>query len=396
MLPLAGLPDHHTSTARDALLAALQSLALDPTYAADVLRALTRHDPALDLNALDARAGGSAGLPQRMEIAPLWVALLAETLDWTGDLALFEELLPLARRTMRLMERRSEALGPHDASLQPLVYTYLARRALARTLRRRGSPHDHAEIAALELGAESLRQHIERDFWLGDVGCYARALDDLGQPLRAVTSASAHALWARMATGPRAARIAARLTQPDLASGWGLRTRSADDPRYDALDPCHGAVWTHETALAAIGLLRAGHATAGLRLAHSVFAVAAAQLDARLPAYIGGQHQYGAYASAPRWCAEASMPSAAAVASPIALIAAMLGCEPDALAGRLTLRPVLPVWLPRVSLRHLRVGTARIDIEASRAGPDGVCEVSAQVTSGECSVLVQPPTRAYA
>jgi hypothetical protein len=90
------------------------------------------------------------------------------------------------------------------------------------------------------------------------------------------------------------------------------------------------------------------------------------------------------------------MPCALAAASPVALIAAMLGCEPDALAGRLTLRPVLPAWLRRVSVRHLRVGAATIDVDVTRAGTDGACDVSACVLAGECTVLVQPPVRSYA
>lgn len=401
-LPLAGLPDRPEVVPHDMLLAGFQSLGLDPAYATDALRALARHPALLEPGAPTMCEMNEANEGRRQAaVTPLWVALLGETLDWTGDRALFEELLPTARQAVRAMERGADRHGYLPAGdgriwLEPQVYARMARRSLARALRRRGSPHDHAEIAALELGAENLRQHIERDFWLGAEDCYARALDGMWRPVPGATSAAAHALWARMTSGPRAARLAARLTLPDLHSGWGLRTLSLAAPAYDALAPEGGAVRTHETAFAAIGLLRSGHTAAGFRLARGLFAVAEAQLDARLPAYVGGQEQSGHYAAVPHWCAGASMPSAAAAAGPIALVAAMLGCEPDALGERLTLRPVLPAWLRRLSVQHLRVGAARVDVELTRVNAEGACEVSARVTSGECAVHVQPPTRAYA
>jgi Mannosylglycerate hydrolase MGH1-like glycoside hydrolase domain/N-terminal domain of (some) glycogen debranching enzymes len=399
LLPLAGPQNDYAAGCQDALIAGLQSLALDPSYAENILRALA---PTM-LEVVDcARAGaGVDGAWQAGQSAALWVALLGEWLDWTGDLALVDDLLPVARGVLDMLQQLTDVHGylraPDSGGvrLEPQLYACMARRKLARALRHRGSVGDRAAIAALERDADKLRQQIERDFWLPNDDCYAPELTDALHPLTAVTSASAHALWSRVAAGPRAARLATRLTQPDVATGWGLRTCSAEHPHANDLDPSGGAVWTHETAFAAIGLLRTGHSAAGLSLARAVFDVAAAQLDARLPAYVGGQPRQGLCDSAPCWCFRASIPDAAAVASPIALVSAMLGCEPDARSRRLTLRPVLPQWLPRLTVRHLRVGTATLDIDVARVTPGGACEVSACVTSGGCWVLVRPPVRAY-
>jgi glycogen debranching enzyme len=410
-LPVAGLPDRPVISGRDALMAGFMSLALAPEQAIATLSALARQqvrderhgerdgqipDGSADLH------GGTAALA----VTPLWVALLAETLDWTGNLALFEELLPVARRAVRWMERQSDPHGYVRAVsesgamatgivLAPQAYTVRARRTLARALRRSGARIDHAEVAALELSAERLRQHVERDFWMGDAGAYAPTVNGAWQPERHATSAAAHALWSQISAGPRAARLADRLTAPDLLSGWGLRSRSAMDQAFNPLHPTRGAVWTHETALAAIGLLRSGHVEAGMRLARGVFDVARSQIDARLPAFFGGQQRSGPYAEAPLWHPAACMPAALAVASPAGLVAAMLGCEPDAVARQLILRPVLPVWLRRLSVRHLRVGSAWVDVDVTRIAHDGGCDVQARVTGGECRVLVQPRVRAF-
>ena len=247
----------------------------------------------------------------------------------------------------------------------------------------------------LEEAADDLRHRIERDFWLAGEGCYAAALDADGRAMGGVTSASAHALWARMPSAPRAARLATRLVMPDLDSGWGLRTRACGEDAFDPLSATGGAVWPHETALAAAGLAGMGHSEASARLARGVFTAAAAHLDDRLPEYFGGDTRSGSYADAPRTCPDACAPAACAAASPFGVVSGMLGLEADALGHQLVVRPVLPVWLRRISIQHLQLGDAWIDLEAHRIGREGVCEVSARVTAGDAHVLVLPPVRAH-
>lgn len=424
MAPIAAVPSRAAIRGRDALLAATHTLALDPRIALDTLRLLARHQGrgggdesgygdgqiphvlgrgSRQKGAADDGGAAWAGL----EVTPLWLALLAETVEWTGDLDLLDELLPTAWRALGWIDRAAghagylafvEAGGAHAQDvvtpLGPQAYWYRALRVFARVLRRRDAADDRAHVAALELAAEHLRQRIERDFWLAHEGCYAAGLDAAGRPLRMVTSAAALALWAGVPSGPRVTRLAHRLIAPDLESGWGLRTRSSEDARYDALDPERGAVWPHETMLAAAGLWRGGQVDAGARLARGVFAAAAAQLDDRLPNYYAGDARVGAHGEGPRHCVGAGMPAAIAAAAPFGAIQAMLGCEPDALARRLVLRPALPQWLRRLSVRHLRLGTAYVDLELVRTSHDGGCEVSARVTSGEAQVVVQPRLRA--
>jgi hypothetical protein len=409
--PIAGLPWRNTFCAREALFAALLALPLNPEIAVGVLRLLAGHAGTLVAGQPmpgDARRDDASFATP--DVAPLWVTLLAETVEWTGDVTLLEELLPVAWRALVYSERYGEGdewtprgglaiAGDTALPSVPIAtqaHVYQARRALARVLRRRAAGNDRAEVAGLELAAEEVRRRIERDYWLPRETCYAPALDGARRPVRAITSSAARVLWARLASGARAGQLAERLLEDDLASGWGLRTRSTTDPDYNPLGEWQGAVWPHDTALAAIGLWRVGCAEQGARLARHLFSAAAAQLDSRLPERFAGDARTRGSNEAPRPCREACALYAPAAASPFGMLGAMLGLEPNALARRLVLRPILPTWLSVVHIQHLRVGAARVNLEVRRTGEDGTCAVSAQLTAGELSVVVQPPLRTRA
>lgn len=409
--PIAGLPWRNAFCAREALFAALLALPLNPQIAVGVLRLLAGHAGTREGGQAapgDVRGDGASFATP--DVAPLWVTLLAETIEWTGDVALLEELLPVAWRALAHIEhygtrydgtpRGAPATAAEhalpSAPLATQAYVYQARRALARVLRRRAAGNDRTEVAGLELAAEEVRRHIERDYWLPREACYAPALDSARRPVRAITSSAAQVLWTRLAAGTRAGQLAERLLEADLASGWGLRTRSTTDPDFNPLGARHGAIWPHDTALAAIGLWRAGSAEQGARLAHDLFSAAAAQLDSRLPERFAGDARTPGSNEAPHPCPEACAPYAPAAASPFGILGAMLGMEPNALAHRLVLRPILPAWLSVVHIQHLRVGAACVNLEVRRTGEDGTCAVSAQLTAGELSVVVQPPLRTRA
>src|SRR5258706_15535466 len=50
----------------------------------------------------------------------------------------------------------------------------------------------------------------------------------------------------------------ARLLEPDLFTGWGLRVLSDKHPSYDPHSYQRGSVWPHDTVIAAAGLRRYG------------------------------------------------------------------------------------------------------------------------------------------
>jgi glycogen debranching enzyme len=71
----------------------------------------------------------------------------------------------------------------------------------------------------------------------------------------------------------------------------------------------------------------------------------------------------------------ANVPQAWAAGTPFALLQAMLGIQQDAPRGKLYVDPVLPVWLPDVTLTDLRLGRRRFNIRFWRDDKETLFEV---------------------
>ena len=66
----------------------------------------------------------------------------------------------------------------------------------------------------------------------------------------------------------------------------------------------------------------------------------------------------------------ANVPQAWAAGTPFVLLQAMLGLHQDAPRGKLYVDPVLPAWLPDMTLIDLRLGRRRFDIRFWRDGKE--------------------------
>jgi glycogen debranching enzyme len=94
---------------------------------------------------------------------------------------------------------------------------------------------------------------IERSF-----GPEAMAIDGSGGKVPGAGSQLGWLLWAGAVGGEERIRAAERLCRPDVLTRWGLRTLSAEHPRY-APDAYHrGAVWPFDSWLGWGGLRAAG------------------------------------------------------------------------------------------------------------------------------------------
>src|SRR5207244_11285709 len=97
---------------------------------------------------------------------------------------------------------------------------------------------------------------LEERFWCEDLGCDAYALDPAKRPVRTMASNVGHCLWGGIVNPERAGRVVARFFQPDMWSGWGIRTLSAENPAYNPLSYQRGSVWPHDTGIIALGFKR--------------------------------------------------------------------------------------------------------------------------------------------
>ncbi|MGH9488476.1 MAG: amylo-alpha-1,6-glucosidase [Terriglobales bacterium] len=419
----AGIPWFATIFGRDSLIASYQALMLHPRLAKETLRFLARHqgtrrddwrdeEPGKILHEMRegemTRAGEMPHAPYfgSVDATPLFLIVLDETYNWTGDDELLKELLPAARRALAWMDESGDLDGDGlveflrrspqglanqgwkdswdayllpDGSLPPPPlalcevqgYCYDARYRMARLLRICG---DSGGADRLRRQATELSHRFEKQFWLPDQGFYAAALDAQKRPVRAITSNAGHLLWSRIIGRDRARQLTRRLMRADMFSGWGVRTLSADEATFNPLSYHRGSVWPHDNSLAAQGFAFYDFKQPLLRILTGLFQAANFFRDQRLPElFVGVQrNEFDQPVNYPVSCS----PQAWASGAWFLLLTAALGLRPN--AGRRELRvvnPLLPDWLSWLRLHHLRIGNSQVTLEFNRRGQRTFCNV---------------------
>ncbi|WP_167484221.1 amylo-alpha-1,6-glucosidase [Mesorhizobium tamadayense] len=430
----AGVPWFVALFGRDSLIVALEMLAFQPEIAAQTLRLLAgyqgRHvdrwreeQPGKIPHEFRvgelARAGDvpHARFYGTVDATPLFLLLLGRHAAWTGDLGLFRELREPVERALGWIARAGDRHGegylkyrstsesglinqgwkdsadaivradgslakPPIALVEVQGYVFAAKHAIAELYERTG---DRNRAKQLRGEAERLRTRFNRDFWCEDRGAFALALEARGRQVAVVSSNPGHALWTGIADRDKGRRSVQRLMQDDMFSGWGVRTLSAAERRYNPVGYHLGTVWPHDNALLAAGFRRYGEDDAALRIFTAIAEAAMHFRHHRLPEAMAGfpRKDFQVPVHYPVAC----HPQAWAAGAVPFLVTTCLGLEPDAFAGKLRIvRPRLPDLVTRIALHGLRVGEASADLEFRRTA-DGV-EVNIQQTSGQLSVEV--------
>ncbi|HKR94385.1 MAG TPA: amylo-alpha-1,6-glucosidase, partial [Candidatus Angelobacter sp.] len=158
-----------------------------------------------------------------------------------------------------------------------------------------------------------------------------------------------------------AADVARRLLKPDMFSGWGVRTLSADHPAYDPYSYHRGSIWPVEHGSFAMGMMRFGLIDELHQIARAIFEASTLFDYNRLPECFSG-HARDAQHPFPALYPKTNWPQAWSASSVFSILQAMLGIYPFAFTKVLLLDPHLPDWLPEITLRNLRVGKATVDI----------------------------------
>jgi glycogen debranching enzyme len=209
--------------------------------------------------------------------------------------------------------------------------------------------------------SRELRQRWHDAYWMPDVGFYAMALDGRKERVRSIGSNAGHALGTGIVPVAHARDVADRLLAPDLFSGWGVRTLSTDHVSYNPFAYHLGSVWPVEQATFALGFKRYGLDDHLDRLAEAVFAAASASPHRRLPEAIAGISRTDVPAPVPY--PGANVPQAWSASALIQLVQIMLGLYPfPPLRTLAIVRPRLPISVPTLTLRDLRVGRAVVDL----------------------------------
>ncbi|ACZ20596.1 glycogen debranching enzyme [Sanguibacter keddieii DSM 10542] len=132
--------------------------------------------------------------------------------------------------------------------------------------------------------AAEMAERFRATFWLEDAhGRYPGiALDGQKRVVDTLTSNVGHLLGTGILTPEEAATVAARLVDPTMSSGFGLRTMATTSGGYWPLSYHGGSVWTHDTAVVVAGLVREGLADEAAVLSEGLLR-AAADFGYRVP-----------------------------------------------------------------------------------------------------------------
>ncbi|HEY5412163.1 MAG TPA: hypothetical protein VIJ94_15695, partial [Caulobacteraceae bacterium] len=214
--------------------------------------------------------------------------------------------------------------------------------------------------------AAVLFEKFNATFWDEAAGYYAYCLDGDKKPVWSVASNPGQCLWSGIVPHDRALRVAERLQKPDMWSGWGIRTLSADHKSFNPFKYQVGAVWPHDNGFIAQGLKRYGLHEETCAVAHSITQAAGYFAMNQLPElYAGTQRDPSNF---PVQYLGANVPQGWAAGAVFSLLQAMLGFQPDAPNQMLYVDPHLPAWMPDLTVRDLRLGSTRFDIEFVRHG----------------------------
>ena len=421
-MPAAGLPWFLAPFGRDSLIVSLQNLTIYPDFASGTLAVLERYQATERDDYRDAEPGKIMHELRYGELAhfkliphtpyygtadatPLWLITLHAAWRATGREDLLHRHMDTAEACLRWIDEYGDRDGDGfqeyqtrstagyenmgwkdsgDAVMYPdgtLVrgpkalcelqgYVYDAWRRMAQVFEHLG---DTARAATLRGKAEQLFERFNQLFWDENEGTYAYALDGDKKPVLSVVSNPGHCLWSGIVPPDRAARVVARLMKPDMWSGWGIRTLSAEHRSFNPYAYQLGAVWPHDNALIAMGFKRYGFGREAARVARDISGAAEHFSSNQLPELYAGIQKDGT--NFPVQYIGANVPQAWAAGSAFTLLQSMLGLLPDAIAGRVFIDPDLPDWLPDITIRDLTVGEQDFSIRFWRDGNETRHEV---------------------
>ena len=414
--PYAGIPWFSCPFGRDGLITALEFLPFYPQVARGTLAFLAAHqgkksepftdeEPGKILH--EFRTGEMAHCAEipyvpyygTVDATPLFLMTLEAYMRWTDDLPFLEQLWPNAVAAARWLltygdkdgdtfieyacasdkglsnqgwKDAWDAISYSDGRIarSPLAlcevqaYAYAAYRAVSQLAKKLGKDY---EATYWDRVANRLRANFLRRFWWEDEQVFYLGLNEDKAPCDVVSSNAGQCLWTGIVPESLAHSLIERLMREDMFSGWGMRTLSAHAKRYNPMSYHNGSIWPHDTALIGVGFAQYGDKQNAARLLQSLFDASAYFENARLPELYCGFVRREGYG--PTRYPVACSPQAWATGAPFALLSGILGLQPDATQGCLTLdHPELPAWLGTLEIRNMRVGTRRVHLHLMRIG----------------------------
>lgn len=410
----AGLPWYGALFGRDSIISTLQTLAYDAGIAEHTIRLLAHYQGTKNDNWRDEEPGKILHELRRGELAnlnkipqtpyygsvdstPLFLILVGEHANWTGDLSLFKDIRPHVERALGWIDhggadpngkylayasKSRKGLGnqgwkdsgdsvmnsdgslatPPIALVEVQGYVYRAKLLIAGLYEHIG---DRDTAVRLRRQAADLKRNFNRDFWVESKRFFAIALQQGNKPAAVISSNPGQALWTGIVDDDKAKAVVDHLTADDMFSGWGVRTLSHKESRYNPIGYHLGTVWPHDNSIIAAGFRRYGCDGQAAKLLESIVSAGRYFEHARLPEVFGGFSQRDL--AVPVRYPVACHPQAWAAGSVPFMMSTLLGLTADAFSKRLrVVRPVLPGFVDELDFRRIKIGDSTIDLHYER------------------------------
>ncbi|TDL31508.1 amylo-alpha-1,6-glucosidase [Jeotgalibacillus sp. S-D1] len=418
--PVAGLPWFGVPFGRDSLIAALQLLPFNTEVAKGTLLTMA-HYQGTKIDAWrdeqpgkimhEIRYGELANTNQipfapyygSVDSTPLFLMLLVEYVNWTGDVELVKELRTNIDRAISWIDEYGDRDGDlfieyhqeaskgianqgwkdsgdsvvhrnGDYAKSPIAlsevqgYVYQAKKGIASILRTLGE----ADTAnSLDKSAEELKKKFNEAFWMEDVGFYAIALDEHKKQVGTITSNPGHLLQSGILSEDRAKKVASVLAGEKMFSGYGIRTMGEGEAGYNPMSYHDGSVWPHDNSMILLGMGKSN-------LQQEMDTVIQGLIEAshhfeydRLPElYCGYDQSLNKVVPYPVACS----PQAWAAGTPLTFVQSLLGLYPDSLNKTINLNPMLLSSMNEFHISNMRLGNGILSVSIKRM--DGKADVT--------------------